>query len=71
MIDSLDLSIYELGIINNALRNQMMRLEDAKNYMGIEDEHNNNQIDVFSLELVALKQKIRDIISDKSDKDSL
>lgn len=65
MIDCLELSNYELGLIYNALRNKVIRLEGTRNYETLKDFEESEEIDIFCLELMVIKQKIRHILSER------
>ncbi len=66
MLDCLELSTYELGIINNTLRFKVIELEESRSYETLEDFEESEGIDAFCLELLTIKYKIRHIISERS-----
>lgn len=69
MAKNIKLSVYELGIIKNSLRDRMVNLEDLKTDIIVSDDdiRTNVNIDTFSIELMNIKEKIRVMIENQID----
>ena len=65
MTDNSDLSVYELGVIHNALRNKIIRLEFERNCETTEDFEKSEETDIFCAELLRIKLKISHLISNR------
>ena len=61
MAKNTELSVYELGIIKNSLRDRMVNIEDFRTDTTVSDD----DIDTFSTELMNIKEKIRVMIENK------
>jgi|26BtaG_2_1085354.scaffolds.fasta_scaffold03633_5 hypothetical protein len=61
------ISVYELGIIKNALRGRVVDVEDfrTEGVLKKEDEDMNNKVDAFQAELINIQQKLENISPDK------
>ncbi|MBP2281472.1 hypothetical protein H4W00_002285 [Psychrobacter sp. PL19] len=72
MSDDRELSVYELGIIKNSLRERMITIEAFRTDLVTDDEEQemNERIDAFRLELIVIKNKIRMMISNRADENS-
>ena len=67
MAKNTELSVYELGIIKNSLRDRMVNIEDFRTDTTVSDD----DIDTFSTELMNIKEKIRVMIKNKLDDNCL
>ncbi len=67
MAKNTELSVYELGIIKNSLRDRMVNIEDFRTDTTVSDD----DIDTFSTELMNIKEKIRVMIENKLDDNCL
>ena len=67
MAKDTELSVYELGIIKNSLRDRMVNIEDFRTDTTVSDD----DIDTFSTELMNIKEKIRVMIENKLDDNCL
>lgn len=69
MKEDTELSVYELGIIQNSLRDRMVNIEEFRNDLVIDDDEAemNDNIDTFSVELMSIKEKITTMIDKKID----
>lgn len=68
MKEDTELSVYELGIIQNSLRDRMVNIEEFRNDLVTDDEAEmNDNIDTFSVELMSIKEKITTMIDKKID----
>lgn len=73
MAKDTELSVYELGIIKNSLRDRIVNIEDLKTDAIVSDDdiETNVNIETFSLELMNIKDKIRVMIDNKIDDNCL
>ena len=69
MKEDTELSVYELGIIQNSLRDRMVNIEEFRNDLVTDDDEAemNDNIDTFSVELMSIKEKITTMIDKKID----
>lgn len=69
MKEDTELSLYELGIIQNSLRDRMVNIEEFRNDLVTDDDEAemNDNIDTFSVELMSIKEKITTMIDKKID----
>jgi len=69
MKEDTELSVYELGIIQNSLRDRMVNIEEFRNDLVTDDDEAemNDNIDTFSVELMGIKEKITTMIDKKID----
>lgn len=69
MKEDTELSIYELGIIQNSLRDRMVNIEELRTDLVTDDDEAemNDNIDTFSVELMSIKEKITTMIDKKID----
>lgn len=67
MAKNTELSVYELGIIKDSLRDRMVNIEDFRTDTTVSDD----DIDTFSTELMNIKEKIRVMIENKLDDNCL
>lgn len=69
MKEDTELSVYELGIIQNSLRDRMVNIEEFRNNLVTDDDEAemNDNIDTFSVELMSIKEKITTMIDKKID----
>ena len=71
MYNNTELSVYELGVIKNSLRERMITLEEfrLKLIMEHEDDYEkmNSLVDDFRAELITIEEKVRIMILDKSN----
>lgn len=63
------LSVYELGVIKNSLRERLITIEEVRAYRVPEEyeEKLNEQVDAFRLDLIAIKDKIEVMILSQLD----
>ena len=69
MRDDTELSVYELGLIKNSLRERLVTIEEFRTDLVTEDEEEemNNRVDAFGLELKTISDKVEVIILNKLD----
>lgn len=69
MRDDAELSVYELGIIKNSLRERLVTIEKFRTNLVTEDEQEemNKRVDAFGLELKVISDKVQVIILNKLD----
>lgn len=69
MSNDKELSVYELGVIKNSLRERLITIEEVRTYSVPEEyeEKLNEQVDAFRLDLVAIKDKIEVMILTQLD----
>ena len=69
MKEDTELSVYELGIIQNSLRDRMVNIEEFRTDLVTDDDEAemNDNIDTFSVELMNIKDKITTMIDKKID----
>ena len=69
MKEDTELSVYELGIIQNSLRDRMVNIEELRTDLVTDDDEAemNDNIDTFSVELMSIKEKITTMIDKKID----
>lgn len=69
MADNPQLSVYELGIIKNSLRDRMVSIEELKTELVTTDSEveTNNNLDIFGAELMSIKDKIRVMIDNENE----
>lgn len=69
MKKDIELSVYELGIIQNSLRDRMVNIEEFRTDLVTDDDEAemNDNIDTFSVELMSIKEKITTLIDMKID----
>lgn len=67
MKEDTELSVYELGIIQNSLRDRMVNIEEFRNDLVTDDDEAemNDNIDTFSVEIMSIKEKITTMIDKK------
>ncbi|MDN3454423.1 MULTISPECIES: hypothetical protein [unclassified Psychrobacter] len=60
------ISVYELGIIKNALRRRVVDVEEFKTEGVLKEEEDmNDKVDAFQAELINIKQKLENIPSEQ------
>ncbi|GAA0797876.1 hypothetical protein [Psychrobacter piscatorii] len=66
-MDDDNISVYELGIIKNALRGRVVDVEDfrTEGVLKKEDEDMNDKVDAFQAELINIQQKLENISPEK------
>jgi hypothetical protein len=66
-MDDDNISVYELGIIKNALRGRVVDVEDfrTEGVLKKEDEDMNDKVDAFQAELISIQQKLENISPEK------
>ena len=68
MRDDTELSVYELGLIKNSLRERLVTIEAFRTDLVTEDEEEmNKRVDAFGLELKTISDKVEVIILNKLD----
>ncbi len=68
MRDDTELSVYELGLIKNSLRERLVTIEEFRTDLVTEDEEEmNKRVDAFGLELKTISDKVEVIILNKLD----
>ncbi|WP_198331634.1 hypothetical protein [Psychrobacter aquimaris] len=69
MSNDKELSVYELGVIKNSLRERLITIEEVRAYRVPEEyeEKLNEQVDAFRLDLIAIKDKIEVMILNQLD----
>lgn len=69
MKKDIELSVYELGIIQNSLRDRMVNIEEFRTDLVTDDDEAemNDNVDTFSVELMNIKEKITTMIDKKID----
>jgi len=69
MRDDTELSVYELGLIKNSLRERLVTIEEFRTDLVTEDEQEemNKRVDAFGLELKTISDKVEVIILNKLD----
>ena len=69
MRDDTELSVYELGLIKNSLRERLVTIEEFRTDLVTEDEEEemNKRVDAFGLELKTISDKVEAIILNKMD----
>ena len=69
MKEDTELSVYELGIIQNSLRDRMVNIEELRTDLVTDDDEAemNDNIDTFSVELMSIKEKITTMIDKKME----
>ena len=69
MRDDTELSVYELGLIKNSLRERLVTIEEFRTDLVTEDEQEemNKRVDAFGLELKTISDKVEAIILNKLD----
>ena len=67
MRDDTELSVYELGLIKNSLRERLVTIEEFRTDLVTEDEEMNKRVDAFGLELKTISDKVEVIILNKLD----
>ena len=69
MHDDTELSVYELGLIKNSLRERLVTIEEFRTDLVTEDEEEemNKRVDAFGLELKTISDKVEVIILNKLD----
>lgn len=69
MRDDTELSVYELGLIKNSLRERLVTIEEFRTDLVTEDEEEemNKRVDAFRLELKTISDKVEVIILNKLD----
>ena len=71
MRDDTELSVYELGLIKNSLRERLVTIEEFRTDLVTEDEDEeeemNKRVDAFGLELKTISDKVEAIILNKLD----
>lgn len=67
MKKDIELSVYELGIIQNSLRDRIVNIEEFRTDLVTDDAEAemNDNIDIFSVELMSIKEKITTLIDTK------
>ena len=62
-----NISVYELGIIKNALRGRVVDVEEFRTEVALkeEDKDMNNKVDAFQAELINIQQKLENISPEK------
>ncbi|MGP4974487.1 hypothetical protein ACTXIP_12670 [Psychrobacter alimentarius] len=65
--DDDSISVYELGIIKNALRGRVLDVEDfrTEGMLSEDEEDMNNKVDAFQAELINIQQKLEDLPADQ------
>ncbi len=66
-MDDDNISVYELGIIKNALRGRVVDVEDfrTEGVLKKENEDMNDKVDAFQAELINIQQKLENISPEK------
>ena len=66
-MDDDNISVYELGIIKNALRGRVVDVEDFRTdgVLSEEEEDMNDKVDAFQAELINIQQKLENISPEK------
>ena len=66
-MDDDNISVYELGIIKNALRGRVVDVEEFRTEVALkeEDKDMNNKVDAFQAELINIQQKLENISPEK------
>ncbi len=61
------ISVYELGIIKNALRGRVVDVEEfrTEGLLKNDEEDMNNKVDAFQAELINIQQKLENISPEK------
>lgn len=69
MSNDKELSVYELGVIKNSLRERLITIEEVRAYRVPEEYEKklNEQVDAFRLDLIAIKDKIEVMILNQLD----
>lgn len=69
MRDDTELSVYELGLIKNSLRERLVTIEEFRTDLVTEDEEEemDKRVDAFGLELKTISDKVEVIILNKLD----
>ena len=69
MRDDTELSVYELGLIKNSLRERLVTIEEFRTDLVTEDEEEemNKRVDAFGLELKTISDKVEVTILNKLD----
>ena len=71
MRDDTELSVYELGLIKNSLRERLVTIEEFRTDLVTEDEDEeeemNKRVDAFGLELKTISDKVEVTILNKLD----
>ena len=65
--DDKKISVYELGIIKNALRGRVLDVEDfrTEGILKADEEDMNEKVDAFQAELINIEQKLENISPEK------
>ncbi|MEN6671100.1 hypothetical protein AAJP47_12075 [Psychrobacter sp. B38] len=65
--DEHKISVYELGIIKNALRGRILDVEEFRTEYVLKEEQGdmNDKVDAFQAELVHIQQKLENISPEK------
>ncbi|MGP9690021.1 hypothetical protein ACT3TH_12755 [Psychrobacter sp. AOP22-C1-C5] len=65
--DEHKISVYELGIIKNALRGRVLDVEDfrTEGVLKKDEEDMNDKVDAFQAELINIQQKLENISPEK------
>ena len=66
-MDDDNISVYELGIIKNALRGRVVDVEDfrTEGLLKKDEEDMNDKVDAFQAELINIQQKLENISPEK------
>ncbi|MEZ7502830.1 MULTISPECIES: hypothetical protein [Psychrobacter] len=66
-MDDDNISVYELGIIKNALRGRVVDVEDfrTEGVLKKDEEDMNDKVDAFQAELINIQQKLENISPEK------
>ena len=66
-MDDDNISVYELGIIKNALRGRVVDVEEfrTEGVLKKDEEDMNDKVDAFQAELINIQQKLENISPEK------
>ena len=66
-MDDDNISVYELGIIKNALRGRVVDVEDfrTEGLLKKDEEDMNDKVDAFQAELINIQQKLENVSPEK------